>query len=530
MKTLTQHNAPITSTPTNKQVNNISKAAFMKPIADLSLTLANFNLAPYEVIEILDVKLTQEINEHGSMYVKALLSDEQGEKYATESASGKNLTLSANGSVLFQGIVGHLNVGSENGSYYMEIQGISYSHLLDLKPQSRSFQDASMTYQAVASQVMSSYGGSVMDLVANGASINQFIMQYLETDWQFLKRLASHFNAGIVCDSRFDKPMIYLGTSHIQRTELENFNYIVKKDMSRYRVLTENGVKGLIEDDFLTYEVQTNQVLNVGDEVRIQGRTLYVLEVVGSIIRDVFVNKLTLSTKKGLCQPYKAHDEVAGCSFNGKVIDVKNDQVKVHLDIDKEQSGSTARWFPYSTLFSSDKGSGWYCMPELGDTIRLYVPDGSDDHAYAISSVHEPVKPQPGQNAQGKNNGLITSSTQGAGGSAPAQGGISAGGMRDNPEEKSLRNEAGHELRLTPDGLYAIIDGSVIALKVEDGVLIQSEKDIEIVSEKSVMIVAEEEINIVGTEGVKLCAETAEVLLEEDVNIKGQEVKSNGGA
>ncbi|KAF6589054.1 phage tail protein, partial [Paenibacillus sp. EKM208P] len=51
---------------------------------------------------------------------------------------------------------------------------------------------------------------------------------------------------------------------------------------------------------------------------------------------------------------------------------------------------------PYSTVYSSPDGSGWYVMPEAGDQIRLYFPDEREQNAFAASSVDlassDPVK------------------------------------------------------------------------------------------------------------------------------------------
>jgi len=153
-------------------------------------------------------------------------------------------------------------------------------------------------------------------------------------------------------------------------------------------------------------------------------------------------------------------------------------------------------------------------MPELGDTARLYCPDGDDDHAYAISSVHEPVSAPPASAPSDSNVGA----------------GIEPGGMRNNPDVKSFRSAMGKEIRLTPEGIFIISDGAVIILKNDEGIIIQTENDIEFYSEKNIIIAAEENVNIIGTEGVKLSAETASICLQEDVNIIGQEVLSNGGA
>ena len=504
------------------------KPLFMRPTPGVSITFNHLRIAPYEVVEILDVKTTQAINEHGTLYVKALLNDEQGEKYAKGSASGTNVVLIAGDHVLFQGIVKDLSVQFRGGSYYLEVHGISYSYLLDIKPISCSYQDISMTYETIAQQILAKYGGHAMDMASNRAPINQFIMCYQETEWQFLMRLASHFNSGLVCDSRFDAPMVYFGVAHAQQTELDHFNYTVIKDIKRYKTLAENGLTNLSEADFLRYEVETNQILNIGDKVKFQNQTLYVLEVTGCVDKGIFINRCLLSPKNGLSQPYINHDEIAGCSFTGTVLCVKNDRIKIHLDIDPVQSIENARFFPYSTPYSSKSGAGFYCMPELRDRSVLYFPNSLDHSAYAISSVHEPVTPPPPPPASGGNMGVGGGASGGA-----ASGGIGSdiapGGMRDDPEVKSFRNEAGMEIRLTPEGIFLLTEGSIITLTEEDGIMIHSENDIAFKSEKNIIIAAEEDVNIIGTEGIELQAETASVTIEEDVHLIGQEIKSNGG-
>ena len=40
----------------------------------------------------------------------------------------------------------------------------------------------------------------------------------------------------------------------------------------------------------------------------------------------------------------------------------------------KIQAGCGTRVFPYATVYSTPDGTGWYCMPEIGDAVRLYFP------------------------------------------------------------------------------------------------------------------------------------------------------------
>ena len=180
-------------------------------------------------------------------------------------------------------------------------------------------------------------------------------------------------------------------------------------------------------------------------------------------------------------------------------------------------------------MYSSSDGSGWYCMPEIGDTVRVYCPDGDDGHAYAISSVHESVN--QGQMAQ-SNFGQSTWGGNSNSDTANSPTGTSVignySGLRDDPDVKSIRSVTGKEIRLTPDGVYIIADGTVIALTDEEGVSIISENDISFTSEKNIILCAKEQLQIIGKECVDITSgDTAQLRLEENVEIIGQEVKSN---
>ena len=158
-------------------------------------------------------------------------------------------------------------------------------------------------------------------------------------------------------------------------------------------------------------------------------------------------------------------------------------------------------------------------MPEIGDHVRIYFPDGIEEHSYAISSVHEEVDPALQQGAPQSPECQASASGSGGGGYS---------GQRDDPSVKSLRNKDGKEIRLTPDGIYIMADGTTITLTDDGGVSIVSDQNIEFKSDKSIVLCAEEDVKVIGLTGVDVsCNETASMKIKEDVEITGQEVKSN---
>jgi len=487
--------------------------------AHICIPTGDLYVSPYEIEQLHEVEIRQKMNEHFTLKLKGVLKNTQGDEYAELSTEGTNVALFAydtNGEayVLYQGIVKEVMIKNTEDTRYIEVEAISYSYMMDIEKKSRSFQDKSKTYTELFDQVAGSYPGAVVtDMATNGAVTSKFIMQHEETDWAFLKRLASHFNTGLICDARFDKPSCYLGIPSSPVQELATGEYTAGKDIDRYKQLSENGVMGISEQDFIRYETETNYVLMTGDAVKFKEKELCVSEIVSTTNRDVFVSKPVLMPKKGLSQPFIPNSGVVGAAYSGQITEVKNDRVKVALSTDAGHDPGTPCWFPYSTIYSSKSGSGWYCMPEIGDSIRIYFPDGDDDHAYAISSVHEAVDDDPAEASGGA----------GAGGGGGGSGGYS--GKRDNPEVKSLKYGS-KEVRLTPEGVYILTENAMITL-TEEGVAVTTDDDIEFNSEKSIIMNAEEDISVIGETGIELLCETASIEINENVEAVGQEVWAN---
>lgn len=479
--------------------------------------LQKIEIAPYEVEQLLDVRLTGRFNEHGTLYVKALLSEEKGDGYMNSSGRGEPVCLSAQNyegvpQILFQGMVQKLQVRVIGQLYYLEVQAVSYSYLLDIEKRNRSFQDKVLSYEGLLQKLTAGYeDAGILDVVTQKAVIGQLLVQYQETDWQFLKRLASHFHTGLVNDVRFSCPRCYFGVQGGRGVELEAVAYSVKKDMARYLRMSQNGVDGLYEQDFLSYEVETYTPVHVGEQVRFLGQTLYVSQADAALDKGIFVYRLTLTAKNGMCRRYQQNDGLAGCSLRAKVTEVKNDRVKAVFELDEKAGHDPGElcFFPYATIYASQNGSGWYCMPEIGDSVRIYFPDGIEEHAYAVSSIYEEAEP----------------AADGADEEA-ADGGYAAG-WRD-PSIKTLRNQEGKEIRLAPNGIYLIADQTRVALTDTDGIIISSNQNIRFESEKSITLSAGEDVSIMGLTGVDLCcSETSSIKLEENVRVVGQEIKSN---
>lgn len=80
-----------------------------------------------------------------------------------------------------------------------------------------------MLYSELLNQVAADYADAAFrDVITQNASIGQFIVQYEETDWEFSRRLASHFHTGLVNDVHINCPKMLFWCTRQWKTELRN--------------------------------------------------------------------------------------------------------------------------------------------------------------------------------------------------------------------------------------------------------------------------------------------------------------------
>ena len=84
---------------------------------------------------------------------------------------------------------------------------------------------------------------------------------------------------------------------------------------------------------------------------------------------------LHTDTSFKLIEKKKYNEHIDGISWKGEVLERIQDRVKVHLEIDDYQDPGTAWEFPYSTLYTAEGHSGFYVMPEKGDTVYINFPN-----------------------------------------------------------------------------------------------------------------------------------------------------------
>jgi len=252
------------------------------------------------------------------------------------------------------------------------LKAMSNTCLLDQKKEYAAFQKKSASYKEVFDKVLSNYPdvkyffGSQMPDTA----INSFVVQYEESDWEFISRLASRRGVPLkACDNakgiNFTAGIIW-GTAVYE---------ILEEDAGEIETIYDEGY-------YLRCQIDDPDapVFEVGDCISYKGKKYYVrkteLKLENQTLRQIC---LICSQNEFLVSEIQ-NPFLTGLSLPGSVSEVKGNQLRISLNIDKMEE--TECWFVYSTFYAT-----FYCMPEKDDKINLYFPDFTEDHAFVLNSV-----------------------------------------------------------------------------------------------------------------------------------------------
>lgn len=473
-----------------------------------AVTYENLKLSTYEVEHITYLFLSKRANEHGDMELVAILAEEIADQYIylTDELTPVKLSYFNENKkeiILFQGMVTNLQVSKQGGVFYMQLSAKSNTCLMAIELKSRSFQNIDMTTHQIIKEVLSGYEQAAFNPQIPDVPIGEILVQYQETDWAFLKRLVSKYGEVLVAEVRSDGIACFAGVpKQGESVVIDAFQYRVSKSIESYEIMKRNDWAEVNEIEYIVFHVSNKRIFQVGDSVELDGKILCV-EQAGHLLEDgILKNEYVLKLKKGFKSLKQYNVGIAGCSISGTVAAVARDRVMVDLEIDAP--GRACYWFPYSTMSASTDGSGWYCMPEKGDNVRVYFPSKIEGEAYATSSISG-YQPGPGAD---KNEDPMA-----------------------DPKIKHLSTVYDKVIKFAEEGILISADSGQAAVFLgKDGTLsVYGANSINVTAEENVAIKANENI-VIGAEKnivIKNAKASIEISEEGNVILEGKKVYSN---
>lgn len=451
------------------------------------MKVINLSCEPYHFSTILSCDIHKTVNQHFELSVSGYTTDstedimkiadksEQIIIYAEEEVERKSI---------FRGKICNIKIRTEGGLKILTICAQSNTCRLDESRHIRTFQNLNNTYRDIVKAIINkTEKTSVIYYAGESEQIEGLMVQYKETDWEFLKRLAAGLNTVLVPDCTNDSICFYFGIPEKKvKMSVESEDI----EMSVHCVRSEAG-KNIIE-----YQVQSREIWDLCTPVVIMGTEMLVCDIRGVLAGGEILWYYKLRRHKDFRPVERYNKEIIGASLFGRVTDIKKDLVKLKLDCEDDYSGGIGIWFQFATVYTSSDGNGWYFMPDRGERVRLCFPDEKESNAYVASATYLEDAP----------------------------------GKKNNPDIKFIRTSQGKEIRLAPD--YILITnhkGMSIRLDDEKGIEIKSSENIRLNSSDGMTLSGGGNLKIESGAGIMMSQNNNSIIIREGICVNGVRVR-----
>ena len=397
-----------------------------------------FKIGEHTVGKIRYIASLQQIN----IYDAAIDKDEDIKIIISGRSNISNENGASNDKIFLNGIIDDIKLSEiKTGSLVVEITCISKSVLLD---RIRSFQDPSLTHSAIAEEINKNYGANGEKIISVGEDMKEvprMTIQYNETDWEYLKRLASYTGQPII--PYYDKILVgFLKNQAVQtpNTTYSQYGKSKKNKRTMYKITgtevypvsapiklkTRNRAGG--EETENDYYVIETRIYNEGNTLKCEymlgKQTDYFVDPIphekirGAVIeaRTVHIAR-TDENKSNHGRNDGSSDNLEGKTIGAKPLNKyiekaensQNENVKERIKASDiavmtlnltegllklgengqsfEDKYAGKSYFPYVTPYSQTN-TGFTPAPEVNDRVALYFPNGNETHAIVLGAVN----------------------------------------------------------------------------------------------------------------------------------------------
>lgn len=332
--------------------------------------------------ELYEYRSIESVNEKSEVVIKGRLKKGQTDKIQRKETIGSRLDITyvvkPEPLLLFCGLIKEILIDEENNLIQVIAVGLEYG--LDLEKGSQSFQDMGLTYMDMIRRTLKEQG-RVRYYENTKGKPKSPIIRFQETEWEFIRRLAGYMGTIMYPIATSPTPLLALG---VQNQGYKNLDYIIKEsfisDNIKY-LKNKNTSKGT----YISVNIVTNQHLNLGDKVQYWNKIWIVMKKEVKTINSILVFRYIMGNEQSFKLECYGNTHLKGGSLRGRVIETRNEKVKLHLDIDQKQDIDLAYFFPYKP----STGNIMYSMPEVGEYANLYFPDEYESNGYVVHGIKD---------------------------------------------------------------------------------------------------------------------------------------------
>lgn len=422
-------------------------------------------ISPFPIEHILTLEIHVIPNEHATMQIECIVSSDEFSPMDIEKSYQHEVIKAIHTETeeeIFCGVLEEVDCTFKNNYFEISLSVLSGTIRLDEKMKSKSFQNINLLYHYLIRQVLKETSkASCISGEEWNKPIELPIIQYLETDWEFVKRLASHFHTSLVPEITKGEPKFWFGMPNGKnRSTLISSEYTIGVSKKYWRIGGES--LGFKRSDFLYYTVFCDRNFQIGDKVSFLENDLIVCEKHVQLKNDILSFQYVLSKEGYISEHTSYNNRISGATIWGTVLKTEQEVLKIHLDIDKKQDVETA--YPYE--WAPATGDLFYMMPQIGTKVGLYFYNADERSAKAVRCV---------RTNGGQNNRTI---------------------LMDDYEKRILWTEHNKKMLLYPEQLTFLGVSEnpdmplTLSLDDENGIILNTEKVLSIVAKQTILFKA----------------------------------------
>lgn len=342
---------------------------------------------PYSIVQILDIKMTAGMNCHASLQVVAICEDEERNQFINQPLEHAIIQAGyreCEKEPFFTGRVMEAGIAYENGQMTIKLIALSMTREWDMVKRRRTFQNIDYTYKDVIHQVLSAYpDASWKSEVDTDVKIPGFLLQYDETDWEFLCRLASHFETYIMEEPAGEAGQIYFGIPQMDHGhQVDSDCYQISQNLEKYQQYAENVTQGMMLQNNLDWLVFDRNQYKLGETVNWKQVSCQIISVNMEVKEAEIWYSYGLKRSEGVKARYYGNQNISGLSLPATIKERSGNRLRVKFDIDSKYQKGNNHYFTYAIETTS-----WYCLPEPGSIVHIYFQDWDETTGIAVQAM-----------------------------------------------------------------------------------------------------------------------------------------------
>jgi hypothetical protein len=282
---------------------------------------------------------------------------------------------------IFNGFITKVTFQKRGMDLRCQIEGIGFSAKMDRKNEIRIFQNTQQTYGNILDSLLKNYA-SDLKLVksgqTDGQNIQDLLIQYEETDWEFLLRICRRMKS--ICFMADEKipAKIYLEPQETEKLDTQYFDISAVSDSEEI-------------------QIKSREIYYLGNKLTFLNRSYLICELVHYLKNNIIISEYILKNKAW------NSDDTSIPNLNSAAlwanVESNEDEKRlgrVKLKFENEDPSAGSNLFPVHTPYSSDEGdsaTGFYSIPEKGESVLVKFSENEEKSAYVSAVMRQkPVK------------------------------------------------------------------------------------------------------------------------------------------